>query len=50
MERYSRTAPVRMSVLAMRPTLTDFDETQPFKQRDHLAWPEDWERARHYAT
>ena len=32
------------------PSLTDFDETQSFKQRDHLAWLENWERARHYAT
>lgn len=37
-------------VLAMRSTLTDFDETQPLEQRDDFAWFEDWKRTRHYAT
>jgi hypothetical protein len=36
-----------MPVLAMRPALADFDESQSFKQRDHLARLENWERARH---
>jgi len=50
MEGHSRPAPIGVPVLAMRPTLPDFDETQPLKQRDPLAWLEDWKRARHYAT
>lgn len=50
MERYRRAASIGMPVLAMRPTLTDFDEPQSFQQRHHLARLEDWDGARHYDT
>jgi hypothetical protein len=50
MEGYGSAAAVRMTVLTVRPALTGFDETQPFKQRRYLAWLENWQRARHYAT
>lgn len=49
-EGHGRAATIRVSVLAMRPALTSFDEAQSFKQRHYFAWLEDWQRARHYAT
>jgi hypothetical protein len=49
-EGHGRAATIRVSVLAMRPALTSFDEVQSFKQRHYFAWLEDWQRARHYVT
>jgi hypothetical protein len=46
----ARAAAIRVSVLAMGPTLTGFNEAQPFKQRCDLAWLENGQRARHYPT
>jgi hypothetical protein len=49
-ERYGRAAAIRVSVLAMGPAPTGFDEAESFKQRRGLAGLENWQRARHYAT
>ena len=47
---YGRAAAIRVSVLAMGPALTSLNEAQSFKQRRNLAWLENGQRARHYAT
>ncbi len=47
---HGRAAAVCVSILAMRPPLTGLNEAQSFKQRCYLAWLENWQRARHYAT
>jgi hypothetical protein len=48
--RNGRAAAIRVSVLAMGPALTGFDEAESFKQRRDLAGLENWQRACHYAT
>ena len=43
-------APIGVSILAMRSTLTRLQETEPLKERDDFARLEDRDRARHYGT
>jgi hypothetical protein len=50
MKGHGRAAAIRVSILAMGSTLTDFDEAESFKQRRNLAGLENWQRPRHYAT
>jgi hypothetical protein len=50
MKGHGRAAAIRVSILAMGSTLTDFHEAESFKQRRNLAGLENWRRPRHYAT
>ena len=47
MEGYGRSAPIRVSKLAVRPALAHLYEPEPLKERDDLARLEDRDRAWH---
>ena len=49
-EGNSRSAPVGMPELSMRPTLAHAHKSPPLKQRDHFARPQDRDRPHRYAT
>jgi hypothetical protein len=49
-EWYRRAATVGVPVLTVRAPLTGLDEAESFKQRRYLAWLENRQRTRHYAT